>query len=145
MLSVKNFWVTRNISHEEIVKVAKSAQENTLQGIAEQPQVMGSPNQFVDSVFNAGLKKTTLNRIHGMSHHTAALHLSKQQLNAKIIEIHQHIAHIQKENAKIDAYTKNPGFVAHRMYQPDQGPRGLPMNFHDWCEELKKNSHNQNL
>ena len=63
--------------------------------------------------------------------------LSEQQLNNKIIEMNQHIIHIQRENAEIDAYTKSTGFVTHKMYQPDPGTDGLPMNFEQWCEELE--------
>ena len=92
MLTVRSSVVSRAIPYKEVAFVAKTAQEQALTGVEEPPQETGICERFVDTIFCGGVKKTAKSRIHGMSHHTASLHLELQkpseERNSGLIKTH---------------------------------------------------------
>ena len=92
MLTVRSSVVSRAIPYKEVAFVAKTAQEQALTGVEEPPQETGICERFVDTIFCGGVKKTAKSQIHGMSHHTASLHLELQkpseERNSGLIKTH---------------------------------------------------------
>ncbi len=82
MLPVKNGMIGRTIDQSRVVSVAKGAIEEVLQGKPDESQYMNPVDQVYD-LFCGKVKRLTIERVSGMSHHTAKLHTELERTGDK--------------------------------------------------------------